>query len=58
MFGTSNSKRRVLQGLLFGLPLVGVLATAFMPLSPVVRQGMIGVILIWFQVGLLSGLVG
>jgi hypothetical protein len=48
----------MLQGLLFGLPLAGVLATTFIPLNPLARQGMVGVMLIWLQVGLLSGLVG
>lgn len=58
MFRSSISRRRMLQGLLFGLPLAGVLATTFIPLNPLARQGMVGVMLIWLQVGLLSGLVG
>ena len=51
-------KRRLLQGMVFGLPLLGAIVTAFLPLDTVARQGVIGVMLVWFQVGLMSGLVG
>jgi hypothetical protein len=47
--------KRLKQLLLVGLPLVAVCTTAFLPLQPVVRQGMILIVLIWIQLSLLLG---
>jgi hypothetical protein len=49
------SRKQLAQWFVIGLPVAAVCSTAFFPLLPVVRQGLILVILIWFQVSLLLG---
>ncbi len=45
-------------GLFLGVPAAAVITAAFLPLRPLVREGMVGVILIWLNAGLLFGNIG
>jgi hypothetical protein len=38
-----------------GLPILSVIATGFLPMPALLRQALIGVILIWFQISLMMG---
>jgi len=38
-----------------GLPILAVIAASFLPLPVILRQGMIGVVLFWFQISLMLG---
>jgi len=40
---------------LYGIPTLVLISSAFLPLQPFVRQAMIGILLIWFQVSLMLG---
>jgi len=39
---------------LFSIPALILISSAFLPLKPFVRQAMIGILFIWFQVSLMS----
>ena len=41
---------------LYGIPISVLISGALLPLQPFVRQAMIGILLIWFQVSLVSGM--
>lgn len=49
------NNKKYLRWLVLGLPLGAVLGVAFLPLKPVVMQGMICIVLVWFQMSLLLG---
>ena len=40
---------------LYGIPTLVLISSAFLPLQPFVRQAMIGILLIWFQISLMFG---
>lgn len=50
------NNKKLLRWLVLGLPLGTVLGAAFLPLQPVVMQGLILVVLVWFQMSLLLGI--
>lgn len=50
------SQKKYIKWLVIGLPVIGVCTSAFFPLLPVVRQGMILIVLLWFQITLLLGI--
>jgi hypothetical protein len=49
------SRKNLTQWLVVSIPVAAICGSAFFPLLPVVRQGLILVTLIWFQVSLLLG---
>jgi hypothetical protein len=45
-------RRRIFQNVLyFGIPLLAAISSAVFPISPFLRQAMIGFIVIWFVIG-------
>jgi len=48
-------RRRVRTWFFVGLPILAVTAASFLPLPVILRQGMIGVVLFWFQISLMMG---
>jgi hypothetical protein len=40
----------------FAVPAAILLSSALLPLQPIVRQAMIGILLIWFQITLMFGM--
>ena len=48
-------KKKEIQWLIIGLPLLALCGSAFLPLKPIVSQALIGVLFIWFQVTILLG---
>ncbi len=45
-------------GLYLGVPAAVVISSAILPLRPLVREGMVGIVLIWLNAGLLFGVIG
>ncbi len=39
----------------YSVPAAAIIASAFFPLRPLAQQGMIGIVLIWVGVGVMSG---
>ncbi len=50
MSGRRKSKLKKLNLLSLGIPLLIFIASAFLPLKPLVQQALVGLTLIWFQV--------
>ena len=44
--------------LIVWLPVIMICLTALLPVKGIVRQAFIGVVLVWFQVSVMSGLLG
>jgi hypothetical protein len=55
MLNNDNPNKKNVQLIVALLPIAAVCATAFFPLKPIYNQGLILVVLIWFQVSLSSG---
>jgi hypothetical protein len=57
MYKINDRFQRALKWAALGLPLAGVIAASFLPLRTVYQQALIGVVLIWFQLSLMLGLI-
>ena len=44
--------------LIVWLPVIMICLTALLPVKGIVRQAFIGVVLVWFQISVMSGLLG
>jgi hypothetical protein len=49
--GKSLPQRIFQNALYFGIPLLAAISSAVFPISPFLRQAMIGFIVIWFVIG-------
>jgi hypothetical protein len=50
-----GNKKRLMLVLSLGTPVVVAIVATLLPLKEIVRQSMIGIILVWFQVSLMLG---
>lgn len=50
-----GNKKRLMLVLSLGTPAAVAIVATLLPLKEIVRQSMIGIILIWFQVSLMLG---
>jgi hypothetical protein len=49
------TRKEILKWVVVGLPAAATVVSAFLPLRPIVQQGLICVMLVWFQISLMLG---